>query len=211
MQQTESSVSGVTALLFDIGGVVIDVDFNRAFDSWSSSSGEPADVIRSRFEADTAFQRYEVGELGDREYFELLRRALQVDISEADVLEGWLAVFMEPMPGIESLLDKAANQLPLYALSNSNPTHWHVCLTRYSDLMDYFDNVFISFELGARKPEHTAYTYVLDRISRPADQVLFFDNSAANVDAALSLGIKAKVASSVLSITEELDRLGRRV
>ena len=45
------------ALLFDLGGVVIEIDFGRAFARWAAASGTPADTIRSRFSFDAAYER----------------------------------------------------------------------------------------------------------------------------------------------------------
>jgi hypothetical protein len=59
----------IRALLFDLGGVVIELDFKRAFRVWAdSSSGDPADIAR-RFAFDEAYRQHERGEIGASEYF----------------------------------------------------------------------------------------------------------------------------------------------
>lgn len=35
--------------IFDMGNVIIDIDFNRVFDKWSELSGTPSEQIKSRF------------------------------------------------------------------------------------------------------------------------------------------------------------------
>jgi glucose-1-phosphatase len=209
MSRTKATLEGVTALLFDIGGVVVDIDFGRAFRAWSDASGESVEVIRSRFEADPAFARYELGQLGDSEYIESLRRTLHLDISDRTLLQGWLDVLLGPVPGVEILLENASAQFPLYALSNSNPSHWRVCSARYPAVLGFFDDVFVSFQLGVRKPDPRAYTYALDHISCRPSEVLFFDNSVVNVRAARDLGMPAMLVRSVTALARQIERLGR--
>ena len=44
----------VDALLFDLGGVVIEIDFGCAFTHWAGATGMPVETIRSRFSFDAA-------------------------------------------------------------------------------------------------------------------------------------------------------------
>jgi putative hydrolase of the HAD superfamily len=53
----------VDALLFDLGGVVIDIDLGRAFTRWAAAAGTTVETIRSRFTFDAAYERHERGEI----------------------------------------------------------------------------------------------------------------------------------------------------
>src|SRR3954452_20681108 len=71
------------ALLFDLGRVVLDIDFSRALNCWAGHAGcEPAQLI-GRFSPDDAYKRHERGELSDAEYFAALRGSLGIDVSDA--------------------------------------------------------------------------------------------------------------------------------
>src|SRR3954469_14513215 len=111
------------ALLFDLGRVVLDIDFNRTLTCWAGHAGcEPAH-LHGRFSADDAYRRHERGEISDGEFFASLRASLGINVSDAQFLEGWNAIFAGPMPDIEPLLVRAARSVPLYALSNANSAH----------------------------------------------------------------------------------------
>jgi hypothetical protein len=55
------------ALLFDLGGVVMSLDWNRAFSRWAGDSGESAAALRARFLFDLPYERHERGEIGERD------------------------------------------------------------------------------------------------------------------------------------------------
>jgi FMN phosphatase YigB (HAD superfamily) len=113
----------VAALLFDLGGVVIDIDLGRAFARWAAAAGTPVETIRSRFVMDESYERHERGEIQAGEYFASLRSSLQVDLSNAELSEGWTAIYLGEVPGVRTLLRRLEGRLPLYAFTNSNPTH----------------------------------------------------------------------------------------
>src|ERR1700686_1776277 len=103
------------ALLFDLGRVVLDIDFNKTLACWAGHAGcEPAHLV-GRFVRDDIYHRHEKGEIDDAEFFAGLRASLGIGLSDAQFLEGWNAVFAGEMPDIAALLKRAAQRLPLYA------------------------------------------------------------------------------------------------
>src|SRR3954447_14896930 len=117
------SPTSADALLFDLGRVVLDIDFSRALDCWAGHARcEPAHLV-GRFSADDAYRRHERGEISDAEFFASLRASLGIDVTDAQFLEGWNAVFAGPMREIEPMLARAAAHLPLYGFSNTNRAH----------------------------------------------------------------------------------------
>src|SRR5260370_21933785 len=95
------------ALLFDLGRVVIDVDFTRTLNYWAQNAGlAPADII-ARFSMDEAYKRHEVGAIEAEAYFASLRTSLGIDISHTQFLEGWNEIFVGEMAGISQLLARA--------------------------------------------------------------------------------------------------------
>ena len=108
------------ALLFDLGRVVLDIDFGKVLACWATHAAcEPAHLV-GRFSPDDIWHRHERGEIDDAEFFAGLRNLLGIGISDAQFLEGWNALFTGEMPGIAPMLARAAKRVPLFAFSNTN-------------------------------------------------------------------------------------------
>ena len=195
---------GVEALLFDLGQVVIEVDFSRAFEIWAGHEGCSAAAVAGRFSQDEAYCRHETGEFSVAEYFESLRSSLGIGISDAQFAEGWNSILIGEMPGISDLLDKAAETLPVYAFSNTNPTHIAHWSVHFSELMGRFREVFVSSSLGLRKPDVAAYDRVVSEIGVAAPRVLFFDDVAENVAGARRAGLEAVHVTTPQCVGREL-------
>src|ERR1700709_1529222 len=117
------SPGAADALLFDLGRVVLDIDFNKTLACWAGHAGCEPEQLFGRFRCDDNYRRHETGEIGDAEFFAGLRASLGLDLTDAQFLEGWNAIFAGEMPGIAALLARAARRLPLYAFSNTNRAH----------------------------------------------------------------------------------------
>ncbi len=196
------------ALLFDLGRVVLDIDFGNAINRWAAHAGcAPADLA-ARFVHDEAYHEHETGHLSDAEYFASLRAMLGIDISDACFLDGWNAIFAGEMPGIAPLLARAAGRLPLYAFSNTNRPHIAHFSVHHGDLLAHFRELYLSSRIGLRKPHRAAYDHVVGAIGVPASRILFFDDSAENVEGARAAGLRAIQVRSSADVAGALAALG---
>ena len=196
------------ALLFDLGRVVLDIDFDKTLACWAGHAGcEPAHLI-GRFARDDIYQRHETGEISDAEFFAALRASLGVGLSDAQFLEGWNAIFAGEVPGIAALLARAAQRLPLYAFSNTNSAHVEHFSQAYADLLGHFREIFLSSAIGLRKPDAAAYDHVVKAIGVPASRIVFFDDLAENIEGARARGLTAVHVTSPDDVAHALAALG---
>lgn len=194
----------VGALLFDLGGVIIDVDFRRAFAAWSADSGVPAETLGARFTIDACYERHERGEISVTDYFESLRGSLGIGLTDAQFERGWNAVFGRKIPGIARLLRSVQPRFPLYVFSNSNAAHHECWARKYATTLRMFRRVFVSCELGWRKPEPQAYAAVAREMKMPPQRILFFDDLKDNVEAAQNVGMQAVHVKSLADVETAL-------
>lgn len=196
------------ALLFDLGRVVLDTDFERTLRHWADCAGQPPEALKSRFSPDDAYRRHERGEISDSEFFAALRATLGIDISDEQFLRGWNAVFDGEMKGISELLGRAAGRLPLYAFSNTNPAHVAHFSQHFADVLSHFEQVFVSSSIGLRKPDPAAFEHVVGAMGVPAPRIVFFDDLIENVEAARSCGLHAVHVRAIDDVAGALAALG---
>jgi glucose-1-phosphatase len=202
------SPGAADALLFDLGRVVLDVDFNRTLHCWASHARcEPQDLV-ARFARDQLYQRHEKGEISDALFFAGLRISLGIDLSDEQFLEGWNAIFAGEMPGIKPLLARAAEHLPLYAFSNTNRPHVEYFSGKYADVLGHFREIYLSSSIGLRKPDAQAYDHVVKAVGVSARRIVFFDDLAENVEGARKVGLTAVHVTSPDDVANALAALG---
>ena len=195
-------------LLFDLGRVVLDISFDRVMACWAGHAGcTPADLA-TRFIVDDSFKHHEIGRIDDAAFFASLRQSLGIPLTDAQFLEGWNAIFTGEMPGIAPLLAGAARRMPLYAFSNTNPAHVAHFSQAYADVLSHFREIFLSSTIGLRKPDGEAYDHVIEAIGVPASRILFFDDSAANIEGARARGLSAIHVTSTDDVARALTALG---
>jgi putative hydrolase of the HAD superfamily len=196
------------ALLFDIGRVVLDIDFGQVMRVWAGHAGCAPDDLAARFVVNDSFKHHETGHIDDAAFFQNLRHSLGIGISDAQFLEGWNAIFAGEMPGIAPLLTRAAAKLPLYAFSNTNPPHVAHFQKTYADVLGHFREIYLSSSIGLRKPAVEAYHHVVSAIGAPASRIVFFDDSADNIAGARAYGLTAVHVRSSDDVAAALAALG---
>jgi glucose-1-phosphatase len=199
--------SSVDVLLFDLGRVVLDINFDSVMAKWARHAGcAPADLVQ-RFVVNDSFKHHETGRIDDAAFFADLRQSLGIGLTDAQFLEGWNAIFAGEMPGIAPLLAGAAKRLPLYAFSNTNPAHVAHFSKAYAGVLGHFREIFLSSSIGLRKPDAEAYDHVVKAIGVPASRILFFDDSAANIEGARARGLRAVHVTSMDDVARALAAL----
>jgi FMN phosphatase YigB (HAD superfamily) len=179
------------ALLFDLGGVVMGLDWDRAFQRWGRASHVPPEALATLYTFDEPYEKHERGEIGELDYYAALRRSLAIDIADDDFRAGWGAIFTEPVHETVALLEALRERVPLYAFSNSNAAHHAVWSRKFAPALANFRRVFVSSEMGVRKPERAAFERIAREIGVPPARILFFDDTLANVEGASRAGLQA--------------------
>jgi putative hydrolase of the HAD superfamily len=196
------------AVLFDLGGVVLDIDFDRALSTWARHSRLPPQRLRELFHFDEPFQRHETGALHAQGYFDHLRQLLALDCDVATVQAGFNAIFRGEIAQTVRLVDAIRPQVPCYAISNTNAVHVAEIERAFPGLLPRFTRVFTSHEIGHRKPHPAAFRHVLEAIGVPAAEVLLFDDLPLNIDAARALGLQAVLVGSPADVHSALAQCG---
>lgn len=177
--------------IFDMGNVIIDIDFNRVFAVWSKLSGVPLANIKDNFTAGESFKLHERGNISDLEFAESVCTELGIGLSFEQFAEGWQAIFIALRPEVIDIMNKLREQgHRVVVLSNTNRLHQDYWPHHYPEIAASADFLYLSQDIGMRKPDPEIYKYVLQSEDISAEHTVFFDDLNANVDAAIATGIK---------------------
>jgi len=198
----------VRALLFDLGGVVVDIDFDLAFRQWQSLTQLSFGEIKKTFAFDDPYARHERGEIAAAEYFAHLRSVLKLQGSDARIAEGWNAIFIREIPATLELIQSVRAAVPCYAFTNTNPTHQGAWTAVAPRVLHSFDRIFASHEIGLRKPEKRAFEHIAAAIGVPLESILFFDDLDENVEGARAAGLQAVLVRGPADVRDALRREG---
>lgn len=204
----ENQDAKIEALLFDLGGVIIDIDFERVWSRWARDASCPVEGIRRRIGRDETYLRYECGQIPLEAFFAYMRGVMNVALTDEQLLTGWNEIFVGEMPGIAKVLAELEPRLPLYAFSNTNRAHEEVWSVRFADMLSRFQKVFVSSTIGLRKPDRASFDHVVGEMGVSASSILFFDDTLENIEGARAAGLHAAHTRSTADIVAALGRYG---
>lgn len=179
----------IQALLFDFGGVLIEIDFDRVFQRWADLAGVRFEQVKERFTHGEAYEAHERGEIAAREYFQALRMELGIDLTDEQFLDGWKEVLLPEIEPTVALLPRLARRIPCHLFSNTNLAHYDVWSRRHAKALAPLQRRFVSHELGYRKPHPDAFRSVARELALEPARILFFDDTEPNVEGAREAGM----------------------
>lgn len=194
----------IKALLFDMGGVVLTVDFGQVFKSWAEITTLDEAELKSRFKMDTPYQQHEKGTITASQFFEHQRSTLELTGSDSEIVAGWNAIFESEIAENLDAIDLVRNKIPTYGFTNTNLTHQLYWEHHFPRVRNTFKKLFVSSEIGLRKPDAEAFHHVLNEISVKPEELLFFDDSEENIVGAEELGIKTVLVTDSASVISAL-------
>jgi putative hydrolase of the HAD superfamily len=196
--------SRVEALVYDMGNVLVEIDFGRVIARWAHLAGVPAEALAPRFAHGAAYEAHERGEIDAAAYYASLRKDLGVDLDDAALEDGWNAVFGPPIAATVERVHRMAPVLPQYLFSNTNAVHHAYWSRIYGPSLAPFRAHFVSHRMGKRKPERASFEHVAREIGVPIERVLFLDDLPLNVEGARDAGMQAVVVRSPRDVAQAL-------
>ena len=180
----------IEALLFDIGKVLIDFNFETGVQALHASCS----ISRDRFEEvlwdETWIRRYERGEISTRDFHEYLCNTADLKMDLPDFRDTWSSVFLPDLIVSEELLAALKRRYPLILVSNTNEAHFEFIQSRYR-VVQYFDRRILSYEVGSLKPDREIFEHAIAAANCTAEALFFTDDRAENILAAEQLGMQA--------------------
>lgn len=189
-------MSKIKNILFDLGGVLIDIDYKRPAEAFHKLGFRDFEQQYSQVAAGPLFLDLEKGLIGPDEFFQALQSMGPGQVSIQELEDAWNSILLGFRESSLALLEKIRKDFRLYLLSNTNAVHHRAFMeifrkqTGRNNLDDYFDQAFYSHLIGERKPEPSAYLHVVHQAGIIPGETLFIDDTLENIDAAKKLGFQ---------------------
>lgn len=181
------------AVIFDIGGVLVGLDFDRCVESFHRIGFFKIDDMLDRCHQKGYFKSLESGDMSEREFLDAIRADSFPGTTDDDVRRAFDMFLDPPSEEKASLIRRLHKEgYKLYLLSNNNPVTmaWTAELFRRQGMpMELFSGKFISWEMKVQKPSREIFDLAAGAIGLPREEMLFVDDSMKNVEAGLAAGI----------------------
>ncbi len=187
----------IKAIVFDIGGVLINLDMDGCIRAFRSNLGfDRITELLDPCHQKGVYGDMEAGLVSADEFRAEVLRDSRPGSQPEDVDRSMLALLAGMAPDTVETLKALKERYPLYLLSNNNPIAMGHILRMFRDYgidpETTFREQFISCEMKMLKPSARIYEAVVARIGLPADEILFVDDSETNVEAARKVGLQAR-------------------
>lgn len=199
-------MSRIEAILFDLGGVMIELAGVERMLEWSPTLGTTEELWR-RWLSSPAVRDYETGRTDRVTFADAIVGEFGLPV-DAETFLGEFAWWPRALhPDAGAMLAALAPRYRLASLSNTNELHWHR-FARDWDLPAMFHHNFPSFMVGKLKPDAEYFEHALGALGIAADRALFVDDNRINVEAARAVGLHARHVPRFEALAPTLAELG---
>ncbi len=202
-------LTAIRALIFDLGGVVINIDPPRTFAALQRLAAPTVSVTDAFLEHHAVFLDYEKGLIDDAAFRQGIRDLIQrPGLSNAVIDEAWCSMLLDIPPERLELLKRLKAQYRTFVLSNTNQIHVDAfnrivaSVGGQSSLDPYFEKVYFSHDLKMRKPEAQIYQHVLREQGLTPSETLFLNDREDNLAAARAEGLRTQLVTPTRGILE---------
>ncbi len=183
----------VEVALFDMGGVLVELDGAPVLGRWASLS---EDEVWRRWLGCPWVRRFERGQCSADEFADGLIEEWSLPIGPRELLDQFLDWPGGLMAGAEGLVREVQERARIALLSNTNALHW--ASQRDADrIHELFELAFVSHEMGHVKPDAAAFEHVVRELGCAPEAILFLDDNQINVDGARAVGLRAELVRGV--------------
>ncbi len=211
----EQDIKKVKNLMFDLGGVIMDIKRANCIAALEALGLEKANEMLGEYVQSGAFGQMEEGRISADDFFDAMRAEIGKDVSNEAIRDA-LNAFLLGIPVHRlRLLEELRKHYGVYLLSNTNPIMFD---SKIADEFakdgkkteDYFDGMVKSYETGyTSKPDVKIYQYAIDKFGfKNPSETLFFDDSQINVEAARSAGFQAFLVKPGVDVADSIRQLG---
>ena len=181
------------AIIFDLGAVILNINYQNTIDEFTKLGVKNAATFYSKKVQTDLFNQIETGMISSNEFLKALQRETK-NANIKQVEQAWNALLLDLPEERLQLIKKLKNNHIIYLLSNTNAIHINAIKKQLGNkkwlaFCELFDKMYLSHELGLRKPDVKIFEYILKEQKLKAEEVFFIDDSPQHIASAKKIGI----------------------
>ena len=153
------------------------------------------------------FQDYEKGNISTDSFVQAIAKASKI-VEEQAIKNAWNAMLLDIPEKRFKLLNEAKKNYRTFCLSNTNELHIDFIykqlerVNNIPNLHQFFETVYLSHEMGMRKPDKEIFSKVISENKLDPSKTLFIDDTAGHLEGAKKTGLKTLHLSNGLSLEQ---------
>lgn len=185
----------IKTVIFDLGGVLMDLNKQRCIDAFVRLGFTDIEEYLGEYEQKGMFMELEDGTISADEFHDKIRNHIGKPVTDQQIDDAF-NLFLVGIPDYKlTMLLQLRKKYRVFMLSNTNPVMFEgripeVFRTQGLDISDYFDKFYLSYQLGATKPNPVVFEKIISDAGIQPNETLFLDDSRRNTDAAEALGFR---------------------
>lgn len=198
--------SQIKNIIFDFGGVLIRINYQSTLDAFVRLGIEDIESMYTQAAQNDLFNSIETGQITPQQFINSLLDYLPAGTSPNKVVEAWNAMILDvPKESIDLLNELNSKGYKLYMLSNTNSIHIDLAKRRWlntsgQSIETYFNHVYLSHEIGMRKPNKDIFEFVCNDAGLIPSETLFIDDTTQHVEGAKSTGLNVHHLSNMTEL-----------
>lgn len=196
----------IQLVAFDLGNVLCTVDETTASKELSVLSDKPWEEVHGIVFSQIRKLQFEAGEMTFDEHAVQAISNLGIDMPLDEFTDLYDSV-LTPSESMFPLVERIADTRRIALVSNTSEPHWKSA-ERFLPFSSSLDPVIVSYEVRVMKPEPAFYDALLERSGVPAENILFIDDLAENIEGAVTAGMIGHQFTSQRNLEATLGELG---
>ena len=180
-------------IIFDLGAVILNINYENTINEFTKLGIKNADAFYSKKVQTELFNKIETGKISNIDFLkELQKETKNANIKQVKM--AWNAMLLDlPIERLH-LIKKLKSNHTIFLLSNTNSIHINAFKEQLGNkkwiaFCELFDKMYLSHELGLRKPDAKIFKHILNEQKLKAEEVFFIDDSPQHIISAKKLGI----------------------
>ena len=198
-------LKGVANILFDLGGVLFHIDYQRTIDAFKKLGITDFEKRFTQYQQNNLFDAFETGKINPEVFVKTLQESLPA-CSDQEIVDAWNAMLIGFPKEYLKFLEELGKKYRLFLLSNANKIHIEFVNTflkeRYKipSMNQFFEKAYYSHEIEMRKPHKSTFEWVLKDANILAEETLFIEDTAQHIEGAKQAGLKTLYLKSNTAI-----------